>query len=355
MKKFLILFLAFVLTACLSPSEDAAPQTIEPISTLEATVTATIPPAPTATATEILFAALSPEEQAALYLAGKVQDVGELNFDQQKAFSIALDEKRDEQRGPNPIIFTDKNGVKFLIDPITLDFIPYDKKVAAEEQTIDNTLPRVIDAEGFTHVYYNGEWIRIEGSGKIYDDFDNFPWPAGEKVDPKWVSDPSYHDLTSPEYFYRVLGDKINMVPIFFLNKEVGEINIPGFGINGTLISFSINENSRFSVTGSFVTGAPTLYGDDFKAGSPGELAEVSHFYQNLEVNKVYYVMYKVNQVQAAKDAYPKSDGVNVNSNHEGIAPLEQTHDIITGSITSNKMSLVQPVLIVEANEPDDN
>lgn len=274
-----------------------------------------------------------------------------MNFEQQKTFSIALNEKKNEQRGANPVIYTDKDGVKFYIDPLTGKFNPINDGTTAEQQTIKMYLPRVVDNEGYTHIYYEEEWVKIEGSNKIqFGNFDNFPWPAGEKVDPKWVSDPSYHDLTSPEYFHRVLGDKVNMVPIFFLGKEIGEINIPGFGINGTLMGFIINENNPFSVTAVLITGAPTLYGDNLKAGSTGDLGEVSHFYQNLEINNLYYIMFK-DQKKKFADTYPKSNGKEATSNYEGLTPSSQAESVIAGEMESQDLTMLIPEVLVEAGE----
>lgn len=343
MKKILFAILILFLTAC------ASPQTSVPTSTPRATVTASITPTLTATATEIPFTTLMPEEQAAQYLAGKVQDVSALNFEQRKAFSIALDEKKKEQRGENPVIYTDKTGAKFYIDPISGKFLPVGNGTNAEQQTIDANAPRAIDDEGYTHIFHNGTWIKIEGSQNIqFDNFENFNWPAGEKVDPQWVPDPNLHDLTTPEYLFVAYGAKVNMAPIFFLGKELGEINIPGFGINGTLMGYVINGNDPFSVTALLNTGAPTLYGDNFSAGSTGDLGEVSHFYQKLQVNKVYYLMYEVDQIEEFAKTYPKSNGKEVTTDYQGLAPSSQTHDIITGKIKSNDLALVEIAIIVE-------
>ncbi len=329
------------------PSLTPPPPQEDPIVTAEAP---TQPPSPTVEVVVLSEAEIIQKLVDEAMEGGSV-DVSSLSFEQRKTFSIALDKEKDARRGSNPIIFTDRNGDKFYIDPVTLDFKPVSDGTSAEQRTIDNTLPRVVDNEGYTHVFYKGSWIRIEGSQNImFGNFDNFPWPAGEKVDPQWVTDPNLQGLTNPEYLHKAYGKQVNMVPTFFLGKEIGEINIPGFGVAGTLMGFVINESDPFSVTTVLITGAPNLYGDNFKAANLGKIREISDFYKALKINRLYYVMYEVDQKAEFAQSYPKSDGKEPTTDYEGLAPSSQTHNVITGNQVNNKLPLLEAkVLVLEA------
>jgi hypothetical protein len=286
------------------------------------------------------------------YENGDREVVNKLNFEQRKAFSLALNEKRDEKRGSNPIIFTDRSGAKFYVDPVTLDFLPVGDGTTAEQQTIDNTKQSVIDDEGYIHVYHNGEWIRIEGSNKIqFNNFDNFPWPDTEIVDPKWVTDPNLLGLTIPEYGFKINGDNINMAPIFFLDKELGKTDIAGSNLKGTLLAYVITENDQFSVRAVMITGIPSLFGNNLKADVPGDITEYSDFYKAIRRGDLLYLMYEVDQEKDFAETYPGSKGKDATINYEGLAPSGQAHGIVTGEIDSVSLALINAKMLVKAGE----
>lgn len=342
MKKFLFVILILSLIAC------AAPQATAPTSTVEATVTVSITPVPTATATEIPFAALTPEEQAAQYLAGKVQDVSELNLEQQKEFSIALAEQKNEIRGDNPVIYNGESGT-FYIDPITGKFLPIDNGTTAKEQTIKMYIPRIIDDEGYTQVFLDGTWIKIEGSQNIKFDGD-IKWPATEIVDSKWVT-PENQDLlglTIPEYMFKTNdGRQRSMVPIIILSKELGEINITGFGLTGTLTGYAINRNDPFSTRRIILTGSMGLFGDDLSARSTGELDELSSFWEKLQENTLYNLMYLTDQKTGFATTYPRSNGTEATTGYSGLESTNSTHQVITGQSESNKVVWIGGICLV--------
>jgi hypothetical protein len=326
--------------------------------TAENTPPPTLTPTLIPTPTEVPLEALPVDEIVQKYLAGEIDHVSSLNFEQRKAFSIALDKERDTQRGPSPIIFTDRNGDKFYVDPVTLDFKPVGDGTTAEQQTIDNTLPRVVDDEGYTHVYHNGEWIKIEESNNIqFYNFDNFPWPAGKAVDPQYVPEEHRHllGLTVPEYAYKSEGEKINMVPVFFLGKEHGETSIPGHSLNGTLLTYVINEKDSYSVTTTMITGVPVLYANNLRAAVPGDITENSDFYQAIMSGDLYYMMYKVNQVEAFNTMYQALNGQEATKNYKGLASTKDAHKIITGETKSNNIPLINIRSLVKAGKQTDN
>jgi hypothetical protein len=352
LKHIIPLILTLSLLGCQTPPADVTP----PAPTASHTAIPTAAPTLTPTPTEVPLEALPVEEIVQKYLAGEIDDVSVLNFEKQKDFSIALNEHRNEQRGPNPIIYTDRNGDKFYVDPVTLDFAPINDGTTAEQQTIEMYVPRVVDDEGYTHVFYNGEWVKIEGSQNIqFDNFENFNWPDTEIVDPQWVVNQNLLGLTIPEYGYRVSKGRENMVPIFFLSKETGEINIPGFGSAGALIGHAITENNPFSVRATILTGQPRLYGDDLFAGSPGSITEVSDFYKKLETGNLYYLMYEIDQKKEFATSYPKSNGEEVTTAYKGLSPSDQAHSIITGNLDSKNLTLIRAIRLVEAGKKTDN
>jgi hypothetical protein len=350
LKHIIPLILTLSLLGCQTPPADMTP----PAPTASHTPIPTATPTLTPTPTEVPLETLPVEELVQKYLAGEINDVSGLSFEQQKDFSIALNEHRKEQRGANPIIYTDRNGDKFYVDPVTLDFAPLGDGATAEQQTIDNRKPKVTDSEGFAHVYDNGEWVKIAGSDKIqFNNFDNFPWPAGEVVDPKWVSEEHKHllNLTVPEHIYKIYGEEVNMVPFFFLGKEHGKTSIPNSSLRGTLLGYVITENNPFSVTSAMITGLPVLYADDLRADNPGNIVEHGNFYKEIVKGNLYYLMYKVDQTKAFASTYPSSNGQEATVNYNGLAPSGQTHGIVTGEISSDDLPLINTLLLVEAGE----
>lgn len=288
------------------------------------------------------------------YLDGTISKEQALNlsFEEQKDFAILYCDKKNEKRGANPIIFTDRNGDKFYVDPVTLDFAPINDGSTAEQQTIKSCIPKATDKDGFSWVKDHEEWVRIEGSDKIQFNFDEFAWPVGEKVNPKGVTDSNLLDLTIPEYMYKKYGEDANMVPIFFLGKEHGQTDIAGHSLKGTLLGYVITENDPFSVTPMMMTGAPILFADNLRADNPGDITQNSDFYKAIERGQLLYMMYEKDQTKTFADTYPGTNGQEVTSNYdEGLAPSGQSHDIVTGETDSNDLALIEPLLIVEASE----
>lgn len=369
-----LLIISFLITAC-SPQVTvtseviATAQTEIVIPTLIATPTLNLDQALQSLEDRIVageqidLSRLTIEQQTRLmdgladqYLAGNLREVSGFTFEQRKAFALVIDEKKDAQRGDNPIIYTDRNGDKCYIGQ---DFKchPVDDGTTPEQQTIDNTLPRAVDDEGYTHVFYNDEWHKIEGSDKIqFDNFYTFPWPAGEPVDPRYVPEEYSHllGLTVPEYAYKSEGEKVNLVPVFFLGKEYGKTDIAGRAIKGTVLGYVITENDPYSVLPAMVTGIPVLYVDNVRADNPGNIVEHGDFYKALISGNLYYLMYHVDQEENIAITYPATNGQEATIKYEGLAPSGQTHDIITGKIVSDNLPLINARSLVQAGEQTD-
>ncbi|MCZ2128156.1 MAG: hypothetical protein LC099_10335 [Anaerolineales bacterium] len=290
------------------------------------------------------------KEMAQLYLDGEIDSsvIDSLPLALRQEFSIAYCDLKNELRGDNPVIWTDPSGKKFYIDPNTGDFLPVDNGTTAKEQTITLYLPKVVDAEGYTHIFYEGGWVKIAGSQNIKsaEDIKNgdFNWPDTEIVDLQWVTEENKHllGLTIPEYeFKKDDGRQRTMQPIIILSKEVGGINIVGFGDAGTLIGYIINENNPFSVQTVLLTGNMALYEDNLTARSSGKITTRTPFWQELGENNLYYVMYLTDQKAAFATTYPRSNGEEVTTDYEGLAPPHLTEGIITGEKTSNDLVLI--------------
>jgi hypothetical protein len=206
-------------------------------------------------------------------------------------------------------------------------------------------------------VFYNGEWVEIAGSNSIKYDTDikngNFNWPTGDKVDPKWVSEQHKNllNLTNPEYSYSVYGEDVIMAPVFFLEKTVGKINIPGRGSVGSIIGLIINEKDKYSATTTIINGgAFHLYMDDVRATSIPEITERSDLFNALEKNTLYYLMLKRDQKKSFAQTFPRSNGVEVTTGYSGLAPSDLVGEIVTGESKSNNIIWINGMMLVKAS-----
>lgn len=277
------------------------------------------------------------------------EEIDKMSFEKRKEFSIALNEYRNKLDGEHSVTYTDESGKILYLGP--------DGKFHSEPQTIETRIPSVFDDEGFLHVFYKGEWIKIEGSNNIQFDNDikngNFKWPSGDKVDPQWVSEQHKDllDLTVPEYLYNTYGEDAVMVPIFFLEKTLGEINIPGRGSIGSIMGLIINEKDPYSAITAIVSGgAFHLYKDNTRATSIPEITERSDLFKALETKTLYYLMLRSDQKAAFDETYPRSEGIEVTTNYSGLASSDLTNEIITGELESTQLIWINGILLVEAS-----
>lgn len=287
---------------------------------------------------------------AIAYENGDVTDeeIDKMSFDKRKKFSIALNEYRNELSGTHYVTRTDESGKKLYLGP--------DGKFHPEPRAVETRRAIVFDDEGFMHVFDNGEWIKIAGSQNIqFDDFENFPWPDTEIIDPQWVSERNKHllGLTNPEFSFKSKDDggSRSMMPIIILSKELGEMDIIGFGNTGTLNVYFLNENDRYSTNKASLIGNMPLFGDDLAARSSGKLIESSPFWQELEENSLYYLMIYDDQKAIIAKNYPDSGGAEITSPYSGFAPTDLTHKIITGQTSSKEMILIQGKMLIKAGQ----
>lgn len=346
MKHIIPLILTLCLLGCQTPSGDIPSAAPTAENTLAPTLTPTLPP----TLTEVPLEALPVEEIVRKYLAGEIDDVSGLSFELQKAFSIALNEKKNEQRGINPVIYSgtvhkiesDRN----YIDPITGDYLPVDNGTTAEQQTIKMYIPRVVDDEGYTSVFYDGEWIKIEGSQNIqYGNFDNFNWPDTAIInpeDPLLDIDDSVAGLTIPEAHFKAKdGYEDAMTPIFFLDEVVGQINIFGIRVEGFITGFILNQKNPFLARKMIIAKGTNLYGNGIAINSGGGFVEGTDFFDKLKTNKLYYVMYLTDQRASFIRTNNGLDKGEVTANYSGLIPSNLTHLVIVGELEYENMLLI--------------
>ncbi len=203
----------------------------------------------------------------------------------------------------------------------------------------------------------DGEWIQIQGSKDVRyevtnDPFDpNIKWPDAEIVDPQWVSetDKNLIGLPIPQY---MLGQKdwpASMVPIVILSKELGEIRIGSFGLAGSLKGLVIEKDIQgnpITARTILLTGNLPLFGTNLTARSNGKLDEISQFWQNLEENTLYYLIYQTDQKQRFDDGYPQLDG-EVTNDYSGLVTSDQSHQVVTGQIKSQDLVLIEGFLLM--------
>jgi hypothetical protein len=307
MKKFIFALLIFALTACLSPSGDAAPQSVEPTSALEATATATIPPAPTATATEIPFAARPPEEQAALYLAGKVQDVSNLNSEEHAAFSAAYAEKKNEQTGINFVSFTYINDEEYFLNPKTLqpEKIPANVSDEFRQENSFKIYSRVeFDAQGNVMFQYNGEWRTVPNSAGF--DFSmeitDPNHPIVVSIDIPKITEGEFSGMTPLQrnLIQKGSGGPNTFKPGVTIKDGPGEIifksgaafrRVPIF----PLVTFETDGTGKVvlaKISQIMPSGVFSLYeeGEGTVVTSTPTMEEYGTFWKTLEDNQIYYI-----------------------------------------------------------------
>ncbi len=357
MKKFLFAILALSLTACLSPSGDQPASQVTVTS--EATVTlplSTALPAPTATATEIPFTELPPEEQAAQYLAGKVQDVSVLNFEQRKAFSIALAEKREAERKDKSITY---NGEAY-IHPETFDMVSLNDGSTAKEREIQMYYPAARDDDGYLHIYVDGEWIKINNSKDVKFEISDDPhnpditWPTTEKLG---ADRGELAGLTVPQAGLARKEESTVMVPFLVLkvNEAPGEIMIRGYGRKqGTLPGLIIESDGHGNpvlARQTIVSGIGRLYweGKNTTAGGTGNLDSRSELWQKLGDNTLYYLFAYADQSGSFDSVYVQGSG-EVTMDYTGLAPSSKSLKVIIGDQKDKYMTWLNGLFLMEAD-----
>jgi len=339
------------------PTATATPTaTIAPSKT--PTLTVTPSPTVTLTPTDVPISSLPVDVLVQKFMDGDVDDLSSLSVEQQMLFSQAYTEKLNQQRGANPVIY---NGESY-IDPITGKFLDINNGTSKQEQTIPMYLPAYENAQGYLMVQTpNGEWIQIAGSKDVKyevtnDPFDsNIKWPDAEKVDPQWVSEENKQFLGLPIPQYLLAEKSSNprvMIPIIILSKELGEIKIGGFGFTGSLKGLVIEKDTQGNPIGARVillTGNIGLFGTNITARSSGKLDEITPFWQTLEENTLYYVLYHTDQKKWFDTSYPQLSG-EATADYTGFVSSDESHRVITNQKSSQDLIWINATILMKAD-----
>jgi hypothetical protein len=351
----LFLFLALA-TGC-QPAVDIP----IPTTTPEATATPTLPPAtPTATvtSTEVPISSLPVEELVQKFMAGDVEDISSLSVEQQMRFTQAYAEVLNQKRGANPVVYKNQS----YIDPITGKFLDINNGTSKQEQTIQMYLPAYENAEGYLMVQTpDGQWIQIKGSKDVRYDVTNDPfdpnikWPDAEIVDPQWVPSANRDliGLTIPQYALAAKTDyPQSMIPIVILDKTLGEMRIGGFGLTGSLRGLIVEKDAGGNPIGARViilTGNLGLFGTDLTARSSGKLDEITPFWQKLDGNTLYYLLYHTDQTKWFDASYPQLSG-EATANYTGFVTSDESHQTIINQINSQDFIWIDGTLLMKAD-----
>ena len=251
-------------------------------------LTATTAPTPTQEVDAV-------EQLLTAHLAGESIDVSSLSAVEFREFSTQLAEQRNSERGVNPIIY---NNEAYL-SPDSYRLMDYDGHPDMNE-TIQMYLPVVgKDSAGNLQIRtQDGQTVTIANSADVdwnmvvTDPHDpRINWPTTKVLDSGFV-----------EAQYRVysLNNPTDLIPAILLDNSFGNIFLEGekqgLEVNYRFVIIETDaKNHPILAREILVIGNPTfnLYAEGTplkEIGSPWNEKEYSSFYQNLEINQVYYI-----------------------------------------------------------------
>ena len=333
-RNILLVSLIVTLISACSPTPIIADQ-----ADLQAQATDTIVPPPTPAPT-YTPAVLTVEQKVEAYINGEIDNVGELSSAEFVEFSAKLAEKKNTDRGINPIIY---NNEKY-IDPSDYKLKDYDGHPDMNE-TIQMFVPIAgKDEQGNLQFERNGELVTITGSknvdwNMVIDD------PNDTRID--WPNTAPMKETGVPEVQSKI--DLFGMVlnPMVFLDKKVGELKLSGsVGKNIDLLSTLAFYDIETDVVGNPVLARMILtLGLDynlFEEGGTldtqsfmGQLPENSYVYQGLQENTVYYVGLNPKQKKTYEDSGFSLDG------YRGIADGNKVQEMITEQETNDRDMII--------------
>lgn len=310
-----------------SPTGEVNP-TIEPSKT--------ITPAPTETQ-----AVSQVDQLLTSYLAGESVDVSILSPSEFREFSTQLAEKRNAERGINPIIYNNEA----YISPDNYMMMNYDGHPDMNE-TIQMYLPIAgKDGEGNLQIInHDGEIVTIENSAdvdwnmRVTDPHDTrINWPTTKILESGFV-----------EAQYRIYSPKnpSSLMPAILLDKNFGNIFLEGeesdMEVNYRFIVIETDEgNNPIVAREIMVIAMPTfnLYAENSplkELGSPWKETEYSSFYKNLEINNVYYIGGPINQDKAYLEVKKRNP-----HNYSGIIYGNDAYSILNNQSEDNENMIV--------------
>ena len=330
---FKLLLCVVLFTAC----NPAGAATMQPTSTSQATEPVVPPSTPAPTFTP---AVLTVDQKVEAYLNGEIDDVGDLSSQELAEFSSKLAEKRNAERGTNPIIY---NNEKY-IDPSDYNLKEYDGNPDMNE-TIQMYVPIVgKDEQGNLQFMINGQLVTIPYSANvdwnmvISDPNDRrIDWPKTKPVPESGL--PEAQDCV--DFFGMVLN------PMVFFDKKVGEIKISRslggqFDTLSTLAFYDIETDAVGNPVSARMILTIGYNYNLFEEGGTldaqafmGQVPEDSYVYQGLQEHAVYYVGISPRQTEDFEKSNITFDG------NQGIIVGNKSLDVITGQETNDKDMVV--------------
>lgn len=329
MKQVIMVFtILFLLSSCSQPDiADLATVTTTPVPH-----TATPEPSPTFSPVDALL-----EE----YFTGEEIDVSGLDPEEFSSFSAKLAERRNAQRGVNPIIYNNEA----FISPENYRMTNYDGHPDLNE-TIQMYLPIAgRDSQGNLQIVnHAGETVTIENSAdvdwnmRVTDPLDpRINWPTTKILDSGYV-----------EAQYRVYSPKnpTELFPAILLDNNPGNIYLSGekadleIAYRFFIVETDKNNNPMLARM-VLAIGMPhfNLYaeGSSLKElGSPWNQPEYSSFNINLEANQVYYIGGPTNQDESYRGI--KKCGPQ---NYIGVIVGNEVYSIINNQYKNNNEMIV--------------
>jgi hypothetical protein len=303
-------------TATIAPTETTAPTPTQELSAVEQLLTA--------------------------YFSVQSIDVSQLSPAEFTEFSAKLAEKKNAERGINPIIH---NNEKY-IDPQDLKLKDYDGHPDMNE-TIEMFVPIAgKDEQGNLQFETNGEIITIPGStnvdwNMVISDISDtrIEWPKTRLLS---------SGLTSAES--KTAKHGVVLTPMIFLNKDLGEFYLPGTSGNASLtqstLIFLHIETDRVGhpiLARKIITMGLNYY--LFKEGSTldtqsrlGLIPTNGDFYKALTTNAVYYV-----GIDQEVDETYKIMGKTL-ENYRGAVTDDSAFTVTLGKEKNDKDMVVIPV-----------
>ena len=326
-----IIFILLPLAAC-SP---ATAVTTQPTSAPQSTKSEVPPPTPAPTFTP---AVLTVDQKVEAYLNGELDNISNLNSQEFIQFSSKLAEKKNANRGVDPIIFNNE-----YIDPSDHKLKEYDGHPDMNE-TIQMYVPIAgKDEQGNLQFMVNGQLATIANSAGV-------DWnmvisdPNDARID--WPKTSPLKATGMPEAQSMVKDFGIVLNPMVFLGKQVGELkldsNVGTFDTLSTLAFYDIETDAvgnpvlarmilTIGVNYNLFEEGGTLDTQAFM----GQVPENSYVYQGLQANAVYYAGISPRQTEDFEQSRILFDG------NQGIIAGDRSLKVITGQETNDKDMVV--------------
>ncbi|MCZ2126334.1 MAG: hypothetical protein LC099_00995 [Anaerolineales bacterium] len=287
------------------------------------------------------------------FLAGEIGDISFLPFKQRKEFSTALVAERRAWRGDIVITY---NGEAY-IHPETFKMMSVNDGSSAKERAMIIDYPAVRDDEGYLHIFYGDEWVKIPNSKDVKFAVTDDPhdpdinWPTTEKLG---ADRGELAGLTIMQVALAKTEQPAVMLPIVVLDllETPGEIMIRGYGRKqGTLPALIIKTDASGNPVSAELmisTGVGRLYKEGSNLQAGGEFDERSVLWRELNSNTLYYMIFYSDQAQGFDGRYIQGSG-EVTTGYSGFVPSSQSFKVVTGEQQDKRMVWIDGRLMMEA------